>query len=162
MRPILDCKKWPKILWFGPKKGCFRPKIALAAENNTFGRNFSYGRIFGWGRISDFSKPFLAVTVFRQKFSFGHTLNLVHRELRNATFEGKKIATSIKRLNSDNNALESLSSLWFWWFSGSDRPSTDDWAFFLPLRHFLDLLCFSDAVHSQYHEEARGTLWGVC
>ena len=78
MRPILDCKKWPKILWFGPKKGCFRPKIALAAENNTFGRNFSYGRNFGYGRISDFSKPFLAVTVFRQKFSFGHTLEWMH------------------------------------------------------------------------------------
>ena len=27
--------------------------------------------------------------------------NLVHRELRNATFEGKKIATSIKRPDSE-------------------------------------------------------------
>ena len=31
--------------------------------------------------------------------------HLVHRELRNATFEGEKIATSIKRPDSDPNHL---------------------------------------------------------
>ena len=35
--------------------------------------------------------------------------NLVHRELRNATFEGKKIATSIKRPDSGCDALNSSS-----------------------------------------------------
>ena len=32
--------------------------------------------------------------------------NLVHRELRNETFEGKKIATSIKRPDSEYKELE--------------------------------------------------------
>ena len=34
--------------------------------------------------------------------------NLVHRELRNATFEGKKIATSIKRPDSADDAFYSI------------------------------------------------------
>ena len=46
----------------------FRPKMAVSAENHIFGRNF------GYGRISASFKLFLTVTVFRQKFSFGHTL----------------------------------------------------------------------------------------
>ena len=54
----------------------FRPKMAVSAENHIFGRKFSYGRNFGYGRISAFFKLFLTVTVFRKKFSFGHTLDL--------------------------------------------------------------------------------------
>ena len=41
--------------------------------------------------------------------------NLVHRELRNATFEGKKIATSIKRPDSGNYVV---------WFRFRFRPSS--------------------------------------
>ena len=59
--------------------GCFWPKIALTAENSTYGLKFSYGRNFGYDRILAFLKPFLAVTVFRKKISFGHTL--LHAQL---------------------------------------------------------------------------------
>ena len=34
------------------EKGCFRPKIAVTAENNSYRRKFCYGRNFGYGRIS--------------------------------------------------------------------------------------------------------------
>ena len=47
------------------KKGCFRPKIALTSENNSYGRKFSYGLNFGYSNISGFLKLFLTVTVFR-------------------------------------------------------------------------------------------------
>jgi len=54
--------------------GCFWPKIALTAENSTYGLKFSYSQNFGYDRILAFLKPFLAVTVFRQKNLFwSHT-----------------------------------------------------------------------------------------
>ena len=49
-------------------------------ETAIFGRKFTYGRNFGYGRISASLKPFLTVTVFRKKFSFGHTLQPLSQE----------------------------------------------------------------------------------
>ena len=47
------------------------PKIPLTAENTSYSRNF------GYGRISAFIELYLAVTAFRQKSSFGHTLRVI-------------------------------------------------------------------------------------
>ena len=56
------------------ENGGFWPKIAVMAENNSYSRKFSYDQNFVYGQISAFLKPILTVTVFRQTFSFGHTL----------------------------------------------------------------------------------------
>ena len=58
------------------EKSHFRPKMAVSAVNNSFGRKFSYGRNFGYGRISAFIELYLTVTAFWKKSSFGHTLSL--------------------------------------------------------------------------------------
>ena len=58
-----------------PKKSHFRPKMAVSAVNNSFGRKFSYGRNFGYGQISAFIELYLTDTAFRKKSSFGHTLD---------------------------------------------------------------------------------------
>ena len=61
------------------RKCLIRPKMSVTAENGCFWPKIPYGRNFGYSRISASLKPFLTVTVFRQKFSFGHTLKVLYQ-----------------------------------------------------------------------------------
>ena len=93
-RQLVFYWKWPK---FG-RKCLLRPKIPFTAKNTSYGRNF------GYGRISAFIELYLAVTAFRQKSSFGHTL-----QKDNVPYSGMQ---SIRQVMHQNKAVSSISLPW--------------------------------------------------